>query len=43
LLPPSYTTNRDTTETRVWAAHHPDDPKRIVSRPIPQDLIDRFK
>jgi len=30
-------------ETRVWAARHPDDPKRIVSRPIPQDLMDRFK
>ena len=30
-------------ETRVWAAKHPDDPRRIVSRPIPQDLMDRFK
>jgi len=29
-------------ETRVWVGRHPDDPERIKSRPIPQDVIDRF-
>jgi 4-hydroxybenzoyl-CoA thioesterase len=26
-------------ETRVWAGLHPDDPKRLKSRPIPQAVI----
>lgn len=29
-------------ETRVWVGRHPDDPEAIKSRPVPQDLIDRF-
>jgi 4-hydroxybenzoyl-CoA thioesterase len=29
-------------ETRVWVGRHPDDPAAIKSRPIPQELIDRF-
>jgi len=29
-------------EVRVWVGKHPDDPEAIKSRPIPQDLIDRF-
>lgn len=29
-------------ETRVWVGKHPDDPEAIKSRPIPQELIDRF-
>jgi 4-hydroxybenzoyl-CoA thioesterase len=29
-------------ETRVWVGKHPDDPEAIKSKPIPQDLIDRF-
>jgi len=30
------------TETRVWAAPHPDDPKRIKALPIPAEVIARF-
>ncbi len=29
-------------ETRVWAGRHPDDPARMKSRPIPQEIIARF-
>ena len=29
-------------ETRVWAARHPDDPERIKSQAIPQDVIERL-
>jgi 4-hydroxybenzoyl-CoA thioesterase len=29
-------------EVRVWVGKHPDDPEAIKSRPIPQELIDRF-
>jgi len=31
------------SETRVWAAADPDDPARLKSRPIPEDVIARFK
>ena len=30
-------------ETRVWAGPHPDDPERIKSKPIPPEVIERFK
>ncbi len=30
------------SETRVWAAPHPDDPKRIKALPIPAEVIARF-
>jgi 4-hydroxybenzoyl-CoA thioesterase len=30
------------SETRVWAARHPDDPDRIQGVPIPSDLIERL-
>lgn len=30
-------------ETRVWVGRHPDDPDKIKSQPIPQDVIDRFR
>ncbi len=30
------------TETRVWAKHHPSDPQRIVTAPIPADVIVKF-
>jgi 4-hydroxybenzoyl-CoA thioesterase len=30
-------------ETRVWAARDKDDPARIRSKPIPADVIDRFR
>lgn len=30
-------------ETRVWVGRHPDDPERIKSRPIPQEVIARFE
>ncbi len=30
-------------ETRVWTGRHPDDPARMKSRPVPQEIIDRFK
>jgi 4-hydroxybenzoyl-CoA thioesterase len=30
-------------ETRVWAAADKDDPTRLASHPIPQDVIERFK
>ena len=26
-------------ETRVWAGPHPDDPERIISVPLPADLV----
>ncbi|ALK09457.1 acyl-CoA thioesterase [Blastochloris viridis] len=29
-------------ETRVWVAKHPDDPNRIKSRPIPEEVIRRL-
>lgn len=29
-------------ETRVWVGRHPDDPKRIKAREIPQEVLDRF-
>ena len=29
-------------ETRVWAAPHPDDPKRIKALPIPAEVVARF-
>jgi len=30
-------------ETRVWAGKHPENPGAIKSRPIPRELIDRFR
>jgi 4-hydroxybenzoyl-CoA thioesterase len=30
-------------ETRVWAARDKDDPARIKSKPIPAEVIDRFR
>lgn len=30
-------------ETRVWVGRHPEDPERIKSKPIPQEVIDRFE
>jgi 4-hydroxybenzoyl-CoA thioesterase len=29
-------------ETRVWAGPHPDDPKRLKSRPIPEIVVRRL-
>ena len=29
-------------ETRVWVGRHPDDPERIKSRPIPEEVKVRF-
>ena len=29
-------------ETRVWVVRHPDDPARMKSQPIPQEIIARF-
>lgn len=29
-------------ETRVWAGKDPENPERIKSKPIPQEVIDRF-
>jgi 4-hydroxybenzoyl-CoA thioesterase len=29
-------------DTRVWAARHPDDPEKIKSKPIPQEVIAKF-
>ncbi|THD42025.1 MAG: acyl-CoA thioesterase [Bradyrhizobium sp.] len=29
-------------ETRVWVGRHPDDPKRLKSRPIPQLVVERL-
>ena len=31
------------SETRVWAAIDKDDPARLKSRPIPAEIIERFK
>jgi 4-hydroxybenzoyl-CoA thioesterase len=31
------------TETRVWAAVDQDDPKKMKARPIPPEVIERFK
>jgi 4-hydroxybenzoyl-CoA thioesterase len=31
------------SETRVWAAADKDDPSRMKSRPIPAEVIERFK
>lgn len=31
------------TETRVWAARHPDDPERLKGVPIPDDLATRLQ
>jgi 4-hydroxybenzoyl-CoA thioesterase len=33
----------DGSETRVWAAADKDDPAKLKSRPIPEDVIARFK
>jgi hypothetical protein len=31
-------------ETRVWTGYHdPHDPERLRAKPIPADVIDRFK
>jgi 4-hydroxybenzoyl-CoA thioesterase len=30
-------------ETRVWAAYRPDDPTKIMSKPIPPEVIVRFR
>jgi 4-hydroxybenzoyl-CoA thioesterase len=30
-------------ETRVWVGRHPDDPSQLKSRPIPAEVIERFK
>ena len=30
-------------EKRVWAGKHPDDPLRMKARPIPDDVIAKFK
>jgi 4-hydroxybenzoyl-CoA thioesterase len=30
-------------ETRVWVAHDPNNPGRMKSLPLPQELIDKFK
>jgi 4-hydroxybenzoyl-CoA thioesterase len=30
-------------ETRVWVGRHPDKPGAIKARPIPRELIDRFR
>jgi 4-hydroxybenzoyl-CoA thioesterase len=29
-------------ETRVWVVRHPDDPKRLKSRPIPAEIVARL-
>ncbi len=29
-------------ETRVWVGRHPDDPMRMKSQPLPQEIIARF-
>jgi 4-hydroxybenzoyl-CoA thioesterase len=29
-------------ETRVWVGEHPDDPARMKSQPIPQEIIEKF-
>ena len=29
----------ETLEKRVWAAKHPDDPARIKSQPLPQEIV----
>ena len=31
------------SETRVWASADKDDPSRLKSRPIPADVVERFK
>jgi len=30
-------------ETRVWAGRHPEDPTRMKSKPIPEEVIALFK
>ncbi len=30
-------------ETRVWVGRDPADPERIKSKPIPSEVIERFK
>ena len=30
-------------ETRVWAGKHPDDPSRIKSKPIPDEVVTRLR
>jgi 4-hydroxybenzoyl-CoA thioesterase len=30
-------------ETRVWAAYRPDDPSKIMAKPLPLDVIARFR
>ena len=32
----------DAWETRVWVGRHPDDPDKIKSKPIPEDVKARF-
>ena len=31
------------SETRVWVGRHPDDPRRMKSRPLPPDLAAKLK
>lgn len=31
------------SETRVWAARHPNDPSRMKARAIPDDVVAKFK
>jgi 4-hydroxybenzoyl-CoA thioesterase len=33
----------DGIEKRVWAVPHPDDPLRMTTKPIPDEVIDRFR
>jgi 4-hydroxybenzoyl-CoA thioesterase len=30
-------------ETRVWVVHHPDDPNRLKSQAIPDEIVAKFK
>jgi 4-hydroxybenzoyl-CoA thioesterase len=30
-------------ETRVWVGHHPDDSRRMKSRPLPPDVVAKLK
>ena len=30
-------------ETRVWVGHDPDDPAKMKSKPIPEEIVSRFK
>ncbi len=42
ILRPDGALSAEGTETRVWAAKHPDDPDRIQSVPLPPDLVERL-